>query len=149
MIKFCQHCKDNNVVTYCGVGGYDWSYLDTAKKCNECGGDFIDIDFPAPDLRILTQVSQDVNFIEAMIKLRQDDIIEYESRMSQFRTQVQQQEQANKAAEEKSKPHCPTCGSTNIAKISGTSKAASVALWGIFSQKVKKQWHCNSCKYEW
>ena len=44
---------------------------------------------------------------------------------------------------------CPTCGSTNTKKISGLSKAASVGLFGIFSQKVKHQFHCNSCVYEW
>ena len=44
---------------------------------------------------------------------------------------------------------CPTCGSTNTRKISGLSKAASVGLFGIFSQKVKHQFHCNSCGYEW
>ena len=42
-------------------------------------------------------------------------------------------------------PKCPTCGSVNIRKISNLSKAGSVALFGIFSQKVKKQWHCNNC----
>lgn len=42
-------------------------------------------------------------------------------------------------------PKCPTCGSTNLRKISNLSKAGSVALFGIFSQKVKKQWHCNNC----
>lgn len=46
-------------------------------------------------------------------------------------------------------PKCPTCQSANIKKISGISKAGSVALWGIFSQKVKKQWHCNNCGSEW
>ena len=46
-------------------------------------------------------------------------------------------------------PKCPTCGSPNIKKISGLSKAGSVALWGIFSRKVYKQWHCNSCGSEW
>ena len=45
----------------------------------------------------------------------------------------------------KSVPKCPTCQSTNIRKISVLSKAGSVAMWGIFSQKVKKQWHCNNC----
>lgn len=48
-----------------------------------------------------------------------------------------------------SKPHCPTCHSTNVHKISGLSKAGSVAMWGIFSQKVKKQFHCDNCGYEW
>lgn len=46
-------------------------------------------------------------------------------------------------------PKCPTCGSNNINKISGLSKAGSVALWGIFSRKVHKQWHCNNCGSEW
>ena len=46
-----------------------------------------------------------------------------------------------------SKPEvtCPYCHSTNTKKISTMSKAGSVALFGIFSQKVKKQWHCNGC----
>ena len=41
---------------------------------------------------------------------------------------------------------CPYCHSTNTTKISAVSKAGSVAMFGIFSQKVKHQWHCNSCK---
>lgn len=41
---------------------------------------------------------------------------------------------------------CPYCKSTDTQKISGLSKVGSVALFGIFSQKVKKQWHCNNCK---
>ena len=40
---------------------------------------------------------------------------------------------------------CPYCSSTNTKKTSGRSKAGSVAMFGIFSQKVKKQWHCNGC----
>ena len=47
-------------------------------------------------------------------------------------------------------PKCPTCGSTNIKKISGLSKVGSVALWGVFAVgKVSKQWHCNNCGSEW
>lgn len=148
MIKFCQQCKDNNVCKFAGVGGYYWSYMDIARTCNECGHSFEDIDFPALDLKILTQVSQDVNFIEAMIKLRQDNIIEYESRMSQFRTQVQQQEQIKK---EKSSniPKCPTCGSTNIRPISGTERAVSVIGLGLFSKKINKTYKCLNCKHTW
>lgn len=42
---------------------------------------------------------------------------------------------------------CPYCKSTDCKKISGLSKAGSVALWGIFALgKTAKQWHCNSCK---
>lgn len=46
-------------------------------------------------------------------------------------------------------PKCPTCSSTNIKKISGTSKVVSVAMFGFLSQKVKKTFHCNNCGYEW
>ncbi|MEE1447534.1 hypothetical protein [Faecalibacillus intestinalis] len=42
-------------------------------------------------------------------------------------------------------PHCPTCGSTNVQKISGMSRWLSVGLFGIGSKKVGKQWHCKSC----
>ena len=54
---------------------------------------------------------------------------------------------ANAQAQEwLNKVHCPYCNSSNCKKISGISKATSVAMFGIFSQKVKKQWHCNNCK---
>ena len=46
-------------------------------------------------------------------------------------------------------PKCPTCQSTNIKKISTTSKAVSVGLFGLFSQKVKRQFCCENCGYEW
>jgi DNA-directed RNA polymerase subunit RPC12/RpoP len=42
---------------------------------------------------------------------------------------------------------CPYCHSKDTKKISGMSKAGSVALFGVFSiGKVTKQWHCNNCK---
>lgn len=46
-------------------------------------------------------------------------------------------------------PKCPTCSSTNIKKITVISKATSVAMWGVLSRKVHKQWHCNTCGSEW
>lgn len=49
----------------------------------------------------------------------------------------------------KNVPKCPTCQSTDIKRISALSKAGSVFMWGLLSQKVKKQWHCNNCSYEW
>lgn len=45
---------------------------------------------------------------------------------------------------------CPYCKSTDTKKISNTSKAMSVGLFGIFGMsKVNKQWHCSNCGYEW
>lgn len=46
-----------------------------------------------------------------------------------------------------SKTKCPYCNSTNVKKISTTSKIGSVALFGVFAAgKVAKEWHCNDCK---
>lgn len=47
------------------------------------------------------------------------------------------------------KPKCPTCQSTNLKKISVTSKALNTAMWGIFGTKRHKTFHCNHCGYEW
>lgn len=43
-------------------------------------------------------------------------------------------------------PTCPICHSTNVQKISGLSRMASVGFFGIGSKKIGKQWHCNNCK---
>ena len=40
---------------------------------------------------------------------------------------------------------CPYCHSRNTKKISTASRATSVALVGIASKKIGKQWHCNNC----
>lgn len=59
------------------------------------------------------------------------------------------QQYIDKARAEKQKSSngvkCHYCGSTNTKKISSISKASSVAMFGIFSKKVHKEWHCNSC----
>ncbi|QXE20052.1 zinc-ribbon domain-containing protein [Clostridium sp. 001] len=45
---------------------------------------------------------------------------------------------------------CPNCRSTNVKRISGLSKAGSVALVGIFSMgKLTKTYECNKCGYRW
>ena len=41
---------------------------------------------------------------------------------------------------------CPYCGSADTKKISTASRTASVAVVGVASSKIGKQWHCNKCK---
>ena len=58
--------------------------------------------------------------------------------------------QANAQAQELlNKPKCPTCGSTNIKKIGGIERGASIAAFGIFSKKINKTFKCNNCGYTW
>ena len=46
-------------------------------------------------------------------------------------------------------PTCPTCGSTNVQKISGLSRAAHGYMFGLFSKTAKSQFCCKSCGYKW
>ncbi len=46
-------------------------------------------------------------------------------------------------------PKCPTCGSTNIRKMSGVERGASIATFGIFSKKINKTFKCGNCGYTW
>lgn len=96
----------------------------------------------------LKQISTDKEFLEAMIELKKNDPIEYQLKMSQFKTNLKQQEQAQVSKrEEENTIHCPYCNSTNVKKITTPSKAVHTAIFGIFSMgRNSKQWHCNSCR---
>lgn len=131
MIWMCKNCE--------------YMAIDNTQACALCKkNDWVDY-----DLYQMKQFSPDQSFIDAMLKLREDDPVEYQLKMQQIRLQIQQQRQIARAKLDSLIPHCPTCNSSNIKKISGLSKAGSVFLWGVFSRKVHKQWHCNNCGSEW
>lgn len=123
------------------------------QSCPVCGAtnSFID-----EDMDILQQLSCSQQLIDAMKKLRETDIIEYELKMSQFRTQYEQQQslkqtqnhiqQSNKSD---NRPKCPTCGSTNIQKISATRKAMGAIGFGLLSKTARSQFECLDCKCKW
>ena len=147
-LYFCEQCKKDKFPPRC-PGFWDLRNDKTFTKCPQCGcnlksiNTYIDND----DLIVMHEISTEKSFIDAMIELKDKDPIEYQSRMAQFRNQSTQQNQVIRG--QSNTPKCPTCSSTNIKKISGLSKAGSVAMWGIFSRKIHKQWHCNSCGSEW
>lgn len=47
------------------------------------------------------------------------------------------------------RPKCPTCGSTDISKISTVSRAVSVGIFGLASSKIGKTHKCNNCGTTW
>lgn len=102
------------------------------------------------DMDILQQLRCSQQLIEAMQELRDKDIIEYELKMSQFRTQYEQQTSRQiKEQQSDSRPKCPTCGSTNIEKISVGKKIGGSMLFGIFSSDVRNTMHCKDCGAKW
>lgn len=48
-------------------------------------------------------------------------------------------------------PKCPTCGCTNIRRISATEKAVNIGMFGLLGNKRKYQFEClnPACKYKW
>ncbi len=46
-------------------------------------------------------------------------------------------------------PKCPTCGSSNVKKISTASKIAGATMFGLFSRTAKSQFKCENCGYKW
>ena len=140
MIKLCKNCQEKKA-SNCPTGYY-FGWKESVTHCPNCGTEFVNIDFPAKDLAIIEEISKDVFFIESMIQLRQDNIIEYESRMSQFRTQVQQQE--NTRAQAASTVKCPRCGSTNI-----TAGQRGYSLLTGFVGSGRTVNRCANCGHKW
>ena len=44
---------------------------------------------------------------------------------------------------------CPVCHSNNVKKISNLDRVESVAVWGIASSKIGKQYECDKCHHKW
>ena len=152
-IKYCPECAKRKKSIedpedfYAGYQVYFFQDK-IGETCQICNKDtLIETNITEDELHEIGEASNyNPQFLKAMQELKEKDIIEYELKMSQFRSQV---EQKNKAREEVNRPKCPTCGSTNIEKISAGKKIKGSMLFGIFSSDVRKTMHCKNCGYKW
>ena len=135
-VKYCQICKKNFsnpffvsevFIRCCSPEEHESQFIDTGIS---------DDDFNA----IGGFVSEDITFIEAMINLKQQDPIEYQLKMSQFKTAQAQQERA----EDDNKVSCPKCGCTDI----GVANRGYSLMWG-FIGSGKSMNVCKKCGYKW
>ena len=160
-VKFCPVCnetKQNTSLCFNNerfrefTKGYFYLFepKEDTKICPCCEkGVLEDSSLTFEEFKIIDNASDsDRQFLEAMIELKKNDPIEYQLKISQFKANLGQQESSTKKVEE-DKPKCPTCGSTNIEKISLGKKAVGGALFGLFSSNVRKSMHCKSCGYKW
>ena len=97
IIKKCDKCGD--------IAVYTSTY--NIHKENNCNGNLIETSLSYDDFCVLCDISEDNNFLQAMIDLKEKDIIEYNLKMSQFRNQVQQQKTTSQTNSNTIK--CPTC----------------------------------------
>ena len=95
---------------------------DTSRKCSGCGFDGI-------ASYLLNGLKETDN-----IKRQQEE----EQRKKEYEEKIYNEAKARVVT-------CPYCHSTNTKKISQMSIMASIGFWGVFSKKIGKQWHCNSC----
>lgn len=94
------------------------------------------------DALTIYNVTHSTEIIDAMIELKQKDIIEYGLKLSQFKNQLQQSNQAKQ--QEKNQIRCPKCGSTNIT----TGQRGYSLLTGFIgsSNTVNR---CAKCGHKW
>lgn len=150
-IKYCKTCAEREKGTkewgsyenteY--VRGFEISikpeYEDSITKCSTCNTEYETINMSTDDfltIRDASNCNRDLLF--AMIKLHDDDPIEYELKMAQFR------EIAERKKIEDSKPRCPKCGSTSI-----TAGQKGYSFWTGFLGSNKTVNRCSNCGHTW
>ena len=145
------------MVMWCDICGAKLENGETLSECPECLCPFENVDknsprkefkSPIPDGNLVKAISTDENFMKAMTELYENDPIEYQLKMSQFKANLKQQERS-KPKEEDNRPKCPNCHSTNIQKISGTKRWVSTGLFGLASSDIGKSMVCKQCGYKW
>lgn len=135
LVKKCKKCN------YIGIYSQDYNIH------KNCDGELEIVNITCDDLITMSHISNDNNFLQAMIDLKEKDIIEYNLKMSQFKSQLEQQRSSK--IQNDTTPKCPHCRSTNIKSISAINRGASIAMLGAFSKKINKSFECKNCGYTW
>ncbi len=131
VLKICKKC-----------GKYGGSCSLDAKIHKNCGGELIDTGISHDELMIIRKTSPDNSFLDAMIDLKEKDIIEYNLKMSQFKAQLQQQKSS--APRTGSMVRCPKCGSPNI-----TAGQRGYSLLTGFVGSGSTVNRCANCGHKW
>lgn len=141
-VALCPKCKNM---------GYPYNIENNLinDTCEKCGSNLIHTKITVEERLIIDKISDDWEFLMAMVNLKENDPIEYQIKMSQFRTQVEQQKALEKQRQENNQPRCPHCHSTNIKPISALNRGTSIAMFGLFSKKINKSFECKNCGYTW
>lgn len=127
IVKICDKC--NRVCVVCDKDSIIDDY-------NNCGGNFVDTGIKFEEWNVIDEISHDRSFLDAMIQLKKENIIEYNLKMAQFKATLSQQNAEENAIK------CPRCGSTNIQMV---PRKFSL-LTGFMTNKVDRV--CMNCKHK-
>lgn len=145
---------------YCDKCGWIWqnSYNQTNRKCEICGNvlkqvpneyyeDFQGILFLSDKMKqkliedlVKTSPNFDQYYFDNAINIKGQKDEAFNAKMAHGKSIL---EEASRT------PKCPTCQSTNIRKIGGVERGASILSFGVFSKKINKTFKCNNCGYTW
>lgn len=130
--------RRDSICTNCGIG-FIREVLES-DICDKCGGHIVHTEISNIEGFYIRQASRDVDFFLAMNDLKKNDIIAYQTKVAEFKTQYELQ----KAAKASAKPKCPKCGSTQTT----TGSRGATGFWGFIgaSKTVNR---CGKCGFTW
>lgn len=140
--------------------GYPISETITQNRTDEriciVNGKSIYLDFLLDNIEIKEKMSKLVGTIDCNSIMAYKIIQEVENTHQipqtlnfETRTQSLERQAQEKIQKQSNIPHCPTCGSTDIQKISGTKRWFSTGLFGLASSDIGKSMCCKKCGYKW
>ena len=130
--KYCPKCGDIN-------------FIDKCVNCVFCGEPYIKTDVVERADDCTTNVLEEIE--EKYVKHNpQFDEKLYNKRVEENNAIIYR---TSSYPRSKNVPKCPTCGSTNVEKISTAKKAFGFAMVGLFSSNLGKTMHCKNCGYKW
>lgn len=116
--------------------------MPSCKLCYACDSNIVKTPLLVEEYAYITLISEDRDFIDAMIELKQKDIIEFKTKIAQFKAQVDAQEERKR--QERNLPRCPKCGSTSI-----TASQRGYSFWTGFLGSNKTVNRCSNCGHTW
>ena len=163
-VKYCKRCikepslyinkvksvtgwSDDEIKKNFTIGYYTPRKERDMKYCDYHHDEILETsNFTFEEYNAIEAISTDISFVQSMESLKEKDPIEFQLKLAQFKATTVQQESAT---QQQNVPKCPTCGSTNIKKISAGSRWLSTGLFGISSSKMGKSMECRNCGYKW
>ena len=171
-IKFCPSCNrtGRNYTDLFGdddkeIVDFNRGYLEffnvnsqTPNKCPVCNcTEVVDSILTEEEFETISKFTHNRQVLDQMVELKKNNPIDFELKLSQFETATMNKNKARKSSsshasssmQTQNVPHCPTCGSTNIQKISDTKRWLTTGLFGLASSDVGKTMVCKKCGYKW
>ena len=98
------------------------------------------------DFYAIAEVSNyNSDFRDAMIELRQKDVIEYGLKMAEINRQLMLMDELEEK-DDSNVLKCPYCNSKDLVRISELGKALKVGFFGLRgADDLGKTWECQNC----